>query len=193
MFYRICRGLLWIYFHLFFRLRIVGRENIPQRGSAIICPNHFSYGDPLLVGVTISRNVKFMAKYELFKIPILSFLLPIWGVYPVKRGEADFNAIKTTLKYLKDGQLIVVFPEGTRVRENELGKANPGVAMFAVKSSCLVIPTAITGSYALFSKLCITYGQPMDLSVYKKGKMTNDDYLELSKMIMEKVKELKRG
>jgi 1-acyl-sn-glycerol-3-phosphate acyltransferase len=178
---------------LFYRLKINGIENIPKEGAAIICPNHFSYADPLFVGISLSRNIKFMAKYELFKKPFLSFLLPLWGVYPVKRGEADFNAIRTTLKHLKDGQLIGVFPEGTRIRGNELGKANPGVAMFAVKSSCPIIPTAITGSYKPFSKLCITYGRPMDLSQYRKEKMTNDDYLELSQTIMEKIKELKRG
>lgn len=193
MVYTICKGLVWIYFHMFYRLRITGKENIPKSGAAIICPNHFSYGDPLLVGTNISRNIKFMAKYELFKKPFLSFLLPMWGVYPVKRGEADFNAIKITLKHIENGQLVGIFPEGTRVKENEIGKANPGVAMFAVKSSCPVIPTAITGSYVPFSKLCITFGQPMDLSKYKKEKMTKDDYLELTKIIMDKVKELKRG
>jgi 1-acyl-sn-glycerol-3-phosphate acyltransferase len=74
MVYRICRGLVWIYFHLFYRLKINGKENIPKEGAAIICPNHFSYADPLFVGISLSRNIKFMAKYELFKKPFLSFL-----------------------------------------------------------------------------------------------------------------------
>ena len=193
MVYKICRGLLWIYFHLFSRLEVTGKENVPKDGAAIICPNHISYGDPLIVGITIKRYVKFMAKYELFKKPFLSFLLPMWGAYPVKRGEADFNAIKTTLRYLKEGQLIGVFLEGTRVKGEELGKANPGVAMFSVKSGCPVIPAAITGSYRWFSKLHITYGKPMNLSEYKKDKMTNDDYIELSKMVLDEIKKLKRG
>jgi 1-acyl-sn-glycerol-3-phosphate acyltransferase len=132
-----------------------------------------------------------MAKYELFKNPILGFLLRKIKVYPVKRGEADISAIKHTLRILKDKQLIGIFPEGTRIKGEELGKANAGVAVFSIKTGSPAIPVFISGNYIPFTKMIITYGKPVELVQFKREKMTNDDYLEISQIIMKKINELK--
>lgn len=192
MLYNIAKGIVWVFFHSFYRVKINGRENIPDDMGALICPNHFNLLDPLLVAICIKQPVKFMAKYELFQKPILGFILKKIYVYPVKRGEADLSAIKHTLRILKDKQLVGIFPEGTRVKGEKLGKANPGVAVFSIKTGSPAIPVLISGNYIPFTKMIITIGKPVDLVQYKKEKMTNDYYLEISQIIMQKIEELKK-
>lgn len=192
MLYKFARGAIWLFFHMFFRIEVKGSENIPKEGNALICPNHYNVLDPLLVASNMKRTVNFMAKYELFKNPILGFLLRCIKVYPVKRGEADMAATKTTLRLLKDKQLIGIFPEGTRIKGGELGKANAGVAVFAIKTASPVIPVYISGSYKLFSVLKLKFGEPVNLVQYKKDKMTNEDYNEISQIVMEKINGLKK-
>lgn len=189
--YDIFKAILWFGFHILFRIRLEGLENIPQKDGALICPNHFSWADPLLVAVSVPRRVRFMAKYEAFKIPVIGFLLKKWGVFPVRRGEADLSAIKTTIKLLKDNELVGLFPEGTRIKGGNLGEAHGGVAVFSIKSARPVVPVLISGNYRLFSKVRVIFGKPVNLLDYKKDKMTNDDYLEVSQIIMSKIKELK--
>lgn len=191
MLYNIAKGIVWVFFHLFYRVKVKGHENIPEDGGALICPNHFNGLDPLLVAICLKRPVRFMAKYELFQNPILGFLLRNLKVFPVKRGEADIGAIKNTFKFLKDKQLVGIFPEGTRVKGDKLGKANAGVAVFSIRTESPAIPVLITGSYIPFTRLNITIGKPVELSGFRKEKMSNDDYLEVSQIIMKKIEELK--
>jgi 1-acyl-sn-glycerol-3-phosphate acyltransferase len=192
MFYNVCLAIVRAFMKLLFRIEINGEENIPQNDGALICPNHYSNWDPLLVAVCLPRRIRFMAKHQLFKNPILRFVLLKLGMYPVRRGEADLNAIKTTLKILKDNGLVGLFPEGTRIKGGQLGKANAGVAMLSIKSGKSVIPVCISGKYKPFSKLRVIFGQPIDFTKYKKDKMTNDDFLELSQIVMERIRELKK-
>lgn len=134
-----------------------------------------------------------MAKHELFQIPVVSWYLRSVGTYPVKRGEPDLTSIKTTLKILKDKQLVGLFPEGKRMKDKKLGTANPGVALFSIKSGKPVVPVAITGTYKYFSKLKLNFGQPIDFTAYKKDKMTNEDYYEISQIVMEHIGRLKEN
>lgn len=191
MFYNFAKIVVWVIFKIIFRIEVKGLENIPKDEGIIICPNHFSMLDPVIVGISCPRPIRYMAKAELFKNSFLKKLLTALGAYPVKRGEADLNAIKLTLKLLKENKAIGLFPEGTRIKTGQFGKANPGVAMFAIKSGKVVIPTLITGKYRLFSKIKIKYGQPIDFNKYKKEKMTNEDYFELSQLVIQKLYELK--
>ena len=189
--YDIFKPLIWLFFHTFYRIRVKGIENIPENDGAIICPNHFALGDPLLVAITTPRKVRFMAKAELFKNSFLRVILKSWGVYPVRRGEVDISAIKGTFKILKNNGLVGLFPEGTRIRTGKLGTANAGVAMFSIKSGKPVIPVYIYGKYFIFSKLNVIFGQPFYFNINKE-KFTNDDYKELSQIVMQKISELKQ-
>lgn len=193
MLYRFAQGLMWVVLHFLYRIEVKGIENIPEDDGALICPNHYNNFDPFMVAITLKRKIRFMAKYEAFKNPVLRFLLNNIGVYPVRRGEADLNAVKTTLKILKDKQLVGMFPEGTRVKGGEFGKANPGVAMFSIKSGKPVIPVYISGSYKPFTKMGIEYGKPKNFEVEKGQKLTNDDYTELSQIVMQEIKKLREG
>jgi 1-acyl-sn-glycerol-3-phosphate acyltransferase len=191
MLYNFSIKVVWVIMHILFRIDIKGQENIPSDG-ALICPNHYSLLDPVLIAICMSKHkIRFMAKHEVFKNPLANFYLRKVGVYPVKRGEPDINSIKTTLRLLKGNELVGLFPEGTRSKTGELGPANPGVALFAIKSGKPVIPVAITGRYKLFSKVKVNYGQPLDLAQYKKDKMTNEDYYEISQLVMAEIKQLK--
>lgn len=195
MFYKIVRGIAWFIFHLIYRIDIKGKENIPENEGALICPNHYHWADPVMAAISVKRQINFMAKYELFKMPILRQLVRGLGAFPIKRGEVDLNASKTTLRLLKDKQLVGIFPEGTRIKGGErgiMGKANPGVAVFSVKTRKPVIPVLITGGYHLFDKMQVTIGEPVELYNYKHGKLSSEDYQELSQIIMEKISGLKR-
>lgn len=195
MFYNFIRSLMGIIFRLLFRIDVIGVQNIPQGDGALICPNHYHWGDPVLVAISVPRKINFMAKYEIFKVPVLGFVLRKLDAYPVRRGEADLSASKTTLRLLKDKQLVGIFPEGTRIKGGEhgkMGKANPGVAVFSVKTKKPVIPVLITGNYKPFARMKVIIGKPVELYKYKKEKMGSEDYNELSQMIMERIAGLKK-
>lgn len=193
MFYRFARRVVWIFFHLIYKIEVKDMENVPQDDGALICPNHYNNFDPLLVAIVLKRKIRFMAKHEAFKNPILRFILNKLETFPVKRGEVDLNAVKTTLRILKDKQLVGLFPEGTRIKGGELGRANSGVAVFATKSGKPVIPVYISGSYRPFSRMRLVFGKPMIFEASKDKKLTGDDFSELSQLVMKEIKNLKEA
>jgi 1-acyl-sn-glycerol-3-phosphate acyltransferase len=135
---------------LWFRVRIFGGERIPRSGPAIIAPNHKNFFDVFFVGAATRRRVRYMAKIELFKGPLGWLLLRV-GAFPVRRGEADAEALETARAILADGGLVVVFPEGTRVEQPDaLGSPHHGAGRLAVQTGAPIIPTAITGTSHLW-------------------------------------------
>ena len=129
----------------YFRLRRLGREHIPG-GGVILAANHRSFLDPFLIGCCIGRPIYFVAKREMFKNPLLGWLLNCMGAFPVRRGEADEESVKTALALLERGRAVVMFPEGTRIRVGSLAKPKRGVGRLALQSGAAVVPIAITGS-----------------------------------------------
>ncbi|MEX2103977.1 MAG: lysophospholipid acyltransferase family protein, partial [Bacilli bacterium] len=164
MLYSIFRFLFQIIFVVFYRFEVKGHEHVPVSGPVIICSNHISNLDPPVVGSSMKRKVRFMAKEELFHIPVVSFLIRKFGTFPIKRGAIDKQGLRNALKLLKDGEVLGIFPEGTRSKSGELGQAFPGAAMFALKSQAPVIPVAIIGPYKPFKQLNIVIGKPIDLT-----------------------------
>jgi 1-acyl-sn-glycerol-3-phosphate acyltransferase len=167
MLYRICRRLLRILFALFYRLEAIGTQHVPEEGPVILCANHISTFDPPLVGTPLERKVHFMAKAELFQMPILGWLIPRVGAFPVKRGGVGKETIKATLQLLRDGRVLGIFPEGSR--KNPSGEGKKGAALFATRTGAAVIPVSIIGNYKLFRKMTIIYGPPVDLSEFAEG------------------------
>lgn len=190
-YYRTFRGFFRIIFSLVFRWQVIGREHIPKEGPVILCANHISLWDPPLLGSGIDRMVNFMAKEELFRIPVISFLITKFGAFPVKRGAGDRAAIRATLKLLEEGKILGIFPEGTRSKTGEVGEGMPGVAMFALKSQAQVIPVAIVGPYRLFRPIKIVYGEPIDLTRLREAKSSADTLKETTDLIMEHIKALR--
>jgi glycerol-3-phosphate dehydrogenase (NAD(P)+) len=129
----------------YFRVRRLGREHIPA-GGVILAANHRSFLDPFLIGCCIGRPIFFVAKREMFKNPLVGWLLNCMGAFPVRRGEADEESVKTALALLERGRAVVMFPEGTRIRAGSLAKPKRGVGRLALQSGAAVVPIAITGS-----------------------------------------------
>ena len=171
--YYLGRAFFRAIFRLMGRWRICGKENVPPSGGLILAPNHVSYVDPPLAGSAIGRKVWFMAKSELFKIPILGLILPRVCAFPVKRGRPDRQALRAALQLLSAGQVVTIFPEGTRSPDGELQKPELGVALLALRSGAPVLPMALIGSDRLlpqhspiprFAKVTVRIGRPLHFS-----------------------------
>jgi glycerol-3-phosphate dehydrogenase (NAD(P)+) len=130
---------------LYFRLRRLGREHIPA-GGVILAANHRSFLDPFAIGCCNPRPIYFVAKQELFRNPLLGWILNCMGAFPVRRGESDDESVKTSLALLDRGEAVVIFPEGTRIRAGSLAEPKRGVGRLALQSGAPVVPIAITGS-----------------------------------------------
>ena len=157
-------------YKLVFNGHLIGRDNIPQKDSFIMVSNHGSLLDPPLLGHALGRNISFMAKAELFKIPFLGFIIKACGAYPVKRGIADKNTIKTACKKLSNDNSIGIFIDGTRQKNGRVNKPKQGAALLAFKNQKLLLPVAIVNSHKLirfkffiplFSKIVIKVGKPV--------------------------------
>ncbi|WP_276945637.1 lysophospholipid acyltransferase family protein [Dialister micraerophilus] len=179
------RFLLKIIFVNIYRIDVQGQENIPEKGSIIVAPNHKSYFDPPLVSIAFKKRlVHYMAKAELFKNPFFAKILRICGAFPVKRGRVDQGAIRTAVKLLKDGHILGIFPEGTRIRKEELGKFHSGVASIAMLTGTSILPIAVVGSMTMPKRgknLAILVGKPVQVNKEKPDS-------EKIKILNEKVK-----
>jgi len=185
----IVRGAIYIWCKVYYRAEIIGLENIPKEGPLIFCGNHRTYLDPPLMVATAKRDMKFLAKEELYNNKFLAFLGWVFEAIPVKRDEKDVSAIKTSLKFLKSGQCIALFPEGTRNGLEKGEKVKDGVAFFAVRSGAKVVPCGIKGGNKENRKVTITYGKPLDYSKYK-GTKDKEKLEEITEEIMDKIIEL---
>lgn len=184
------RSVYLFYYFLFFVLaRIVypfrchGKQNIPD-GPVIICANHSYIFDPVLIAYAFGskHQIFFMAKAELFKVPILSSLLKSLGVFPVQRGASDISSIRTAIRHLKDGEMIMLFPEGTRVDEGSRVEAKKGAVRIATKLDVPILPIYLTRGKKAFRVTDIVIGEP-----YKLVPPENKDYSKLSDELMEKI------
>ena len=157
-------------YKLIFRGYLIGRHNIPQKDSFIMVSNHGSLLDPPLLGHALGRNISFMAKAELFKIPFLGSAIRACGAYPVKRGIADKNTIKTACNKLSNDNSIGIFIDGSRQKNGRVNKPKQGAALLAFKNQKLLLPVSIVNSHRLirfkfcipfFSKIVIKVGKPL--------------------------------
>lgn len=190
----IVRSAIYAYCKIVHRAEIIGKENIPKEENFIFCGNHRNYLDPPLMVVTVGRHIRFMAKEDLKKNPFFAFLGVVFdGIY-VKRDSKDVSALKTTLKALKKGESIALFPEGTRNGLEKGEKVKDGAAFFALKTGTRVIPVGISGGIKKFEKVKIVYGKPLDLSkyteMYKNTETEKQALEEASKFIMDSIIEL---
>ena len=179
-------------FHLITRIRLIGRYNVPSEGAVILAANHLSWTDIPLVPLHFRRKVVYMAKEEYFNSKI-AWLVRFLGAFPVKRGEGDRQALRAAEEQLKKGNILVIFPEGTRSRTRTLAKAHAGMGMIALRSGVPVVPVAIWGSEHALKKLgapvTIAYGEPMILKP-KGNKITREDIDEATDKVMRKIAEM---
>lgn len=170
-----------------YRFEIIGKENFPKEGGVLLCTNHIHNFDPPVVGITAPRTIHFMAKDELFSVPVLGKLLPRINAFPVKRGLSDREALRKGLGLLREGHVLGLFPEGTRSKTGELGKGLAGAGFFALKTDAQVVPCAIIGPYKAFSRLKVIYGKPVDMTELRKKKASAEEATEI---IMGEIRKL---
>jgi 1-acyl-sn-glycerol-3-phosphate acyltransferase len=171
-FYETCRAMAHVLILLLVRLRVTGIENVPATGPVILVSNHLNWTDIPMIGLRLKRLTHFMAKAELFEKAPLSWLVIGLGAFPVRRGEADRQAIKQAEEVLKAGQVLVVFPEGHRSDTHTMIAGLPGAALIAVRSGAPIVPVGISGSerfkpwhlWPFRTPITLTYGEPFTLS-----------------------------
>ncbi|SEM85656.1 1-acyl-sn-glycerol-3-phosphate acyltransferase [Mesobacillus persicus] len=186
-FYDFARSVVYGVFKPLYRVEVIGRENIPLEGGVLLCSNHINNFDPIIVGMMASRPVHFMAKEELFTVPILGKLVPHLNAFPVKRGMSDREALRKGLAILKEGKVLGLFPEGTRSKTGELGKGLAGAGFFALRTDAEIVPCAVVGPYKPLRKLKIVYGKPISMEAVRKSKGSAEEATEL---IMEEIRKL---
>ncbi|MEC1719674.1 lysophospholipid acyltransferase family protein [Schinkia azotoformans] len=177
--YKFGKALCSIYFKSQYKIEVVGTENIPKDGGVLLCSNHISNNDPPLVGVTCPRDISFMAKEELFRMPVIKTIMHGIRAFPVKRGMSDRNALKAGLSLLKEGNVLGLFPEGTRSKTGELGTGLAGAGFFALRSNAAVVPCAVIGPYKRFNKMKVVYGKPIDFEPIRAGKLSAQDATDI--------------
>ena len=190
-FIRFC---ILVYCKIVYRVKIIGKENIPKEGALMFCGNHRTYLDPPLIIVTAGRDMRFLAKEELRKNPLFAFLGFLFEGIFVKRDEKDISALKTALKTLKEGKCVGLFPEGTRngLEKND-GKVKNGAAYMALKTGTKVIPIGIVGDAKPFTKNAIVYGKPLDFSEYATTKKIDKEVEDkVSDIIMNEIIKLSK-
>lgn len=182
-------------FGIIFRLEVIGAGNIPLKGGIVIAANHVSLWDPPVLGTAIASRrwpIHFMAKEELFASPIFGYIITKLHTFPVRRGMADRAAIRTAVNLLETGEVVALFPEGTRSKNGHLGPAQPGVAMIAVKAGAPIIPAAIVNTNKILSaqsrlpKLKVIFGEP----IIVPDKADKETLGEISRLTMAQIKAL---
>lgn len=188
-FYNFVTRALNVFCKVFYRVRVIGMENIPDEGRIILAANHKSNLDAVLIaGCIRKRKLVALAKEELNNNKIMAHLVDKLGVITINRDNPGASSVKRILKALKNEEALVVFPEGTRVKGDEFGEAKQGLTMFAHKGKSNVVPVSIITNYKLFSKVTIYIDKPVSLEEYYGVKLSGEEQLKLAQDIMEIIK-----
>lgn len=195
MLYRLARLLVKIAFYIYFNIKVIGRENIPrQKGGYIIASNHVSNNDPPMVGIVFNGRYTFMAKAELFKNPLFGRLIRQLGAFPVKRGSKDMKAVDTAIESLEKGNIFIIFPEGTRSKNGELGRPKSGVTLVAAKAKVPLVPVFIKyGKKRIWRRnALVSIGKPLPVETFENLDIQNKRDIRLvSDKIMDEIASLK--
>lgn len=191
MLFKLVRLVLNFVFFVCLGLKVEGRENIPDKGAIIIAPNHKSYWDPPVIGTAVNnRVIHYMAKEELFKNPIFGWLIRQFGTFPVKRGTVDRQAVRQAVRELKTGNPLGIFPEGTRIKREGLGRFHSGMASLALMTGTPVVPVAVLGTMDLPKKngpLAVLIGKPIEV---KKERPTDEKVAELNDIVKGEIQKM---
>ena len=178
MFYYVVRAICWLILKIFWRMEIIGIENLPQSGGLIIASNHVSYLDPAVLAASFNRKIYFLTKKEVFKNNFISFLLKNMNALPIDRGKVDMLAFKKAINILREEKVLGIFPEGTRSSNGELQELKLGTIKIAMKTGVPIFPAGIIGTHKIYPrgikfpilfkhKIIVKYGAPQYLDKLK--------------------------
>ncbi len=187
--YKIAKAIFTFYFYCFNRLIVKGKENEVPEGPMIVFGNHYSNLDVFLMTVVLKRQIRFMGKHTLFKAPVVGPLARAFGAFPVDRSRTDITAMKTALRILKDGGVLGIFPEGTRIKGGKISDPKGGIAMFAWKTKSPVLPIHVEyrRRFHFLNHIELTVGEPIPASELGIEKGTSEEYTAASERLIEKV------
>jgi 1-acyl-sn-glycerol-3-phosphate acyltransferase len=183
---------------LIYRVRAIGLENVPRSGPLLLAPNHFSQMDHFFIGLYLRRQIRFMAKSQIFGPPLLTYVFKHGGVFPVRRGHHDEEAFKTAFAIVEQGGMLLMYVEGGRSRSGELGEPKPGIGRIALESGAPVVPVAIHGSAKVrrwkrlrFPRVRVQYGEPLSFAV--EPRPSRERQLEVAAEVFNRVREMYAG
>jgi len=176
--YGVCQHVLLVLFSLWFRVRVVHRKRMPARGGALVVSNHQSYLDPILVALGTQRSIHPMARETLFRFPPFAMLIRSLYAFPVRRASADLGAIREAMRRLKDGAVVLMFPEGTRTRDGSIAPLQAGPITIAGRAGAAVVPVVIEGAFEAWPRTCwlprphqvrVAFGRPLSAEEVAAG------------------------
>jgi len=183
---------------LIYRVRAIGVANVPKTGALVLAPNHFSQMDHFFVGLYLRRQIRFMAKSQMFGPPLLTYIYKHGGVFPVRRGHHDEEAFKTAFTILDQGGMLLVYAEGGRSRSGELGDPKPGIGRIALEAGVPVVPVAIHGSAAVrrwkrfrFPRVTVQFGEAIVHP--REDSPSRERQLEVATEVFGRVREMYEG
>jgi len=179
---------------MLFDLRVYGARNIPPTGGVLLVSNHQSYLDPVLLAVGIERPLNYMAKSELFRNPLFSWLIRSLNAFPVEQGAGDVGAVKETINRLQQGHVLNIYPEGSRTEDGKMLPLEKGVGLVIRRAKVPVVPAVIIGSFKAWPKrnkmfrpapIRVMYGPPMDLAKFGRDEIIERLEVTLHQMLAD--------
>jgi 1-acyl-sn-glycerol-3-phosphate acyltransferase len=199
-FYRFMRFFVVGYVRVVYRVRVVGREHVPKAGPYIIAPAHRSMLDIPLAGAITTRRIRFMGKAPLFRVPVLGTIFRALGGFPVERDGSDFGPLRDSLRILDTGEPLVVYPEGTRQRGQEIAPLQAGAAYLAAKAKVPIVPVGIAGAEETFrtrrgllpgfGRIVVVVGEPIPTPVREGSVVKRSAVDDLSDVLRERLQKL---
>jgi len=193
--YKVSQFFAWFLFVFFFSFRCFGRKRIPKKGGVIIACSHQSYMDPIVIGFSCPRPVRYLARSSLFGNKLFAALIRSYGAFELERGEADVAAIRKCTEFLRKGEPVLLFPEGTRTTDGEIGPLLPGLFLISRRARVPIVPAVIEGMFEAYPRgrlfprphpVRIFYGEPR----YPGGKET--DYRREAELLRQELKSLQK-
>lgn len=193
MFYRLAKLICRFFLFIIRRWKVYGNAKLPSGQGILLVANHISYWDPVVIGCAIDRRIFFMAKAELFKIPVLSYIITTLGAFPVQREGTDRSSIRRALELLGSEKVVGIFPEGTRSKSGELLNPHLGAAMLALKGGVPLLPVAVSGTKGFVSQIKVSIGEPMYFTAQNRRKIARAEMELVSRELMEEIERLLSG
>lgn len=184
----------WIFIKLFYPTKVIGRKNLPKKEGFVLTSNHYSNLDVLILGVSLGKKIRYLAKKELFKSKIGSWYLKKLGAYPVDRDNPDLSSFKFGINTLKNGKILGIFPEGTRNKgadDAELQDLKTGAITFASKTGTKIVPVMIYRRARVWRRNYIVIGEPFEIQAENAKKLSHEEVDENAKKLKETMTKLR--